>query len=236
MLWWLLLGLALAAMALSAFGAGNERRALAHAGAAGAYVLLAVWLWAQAGIHAFVGSESHLLGYFIVGLLVLALGELLAGWASPAWARGASAATAVAAVLFALGFDVLRPDAYAYVPAAILAVLVLAVMLQASRTLATTKVGRHKPAGGSRWRAVYIGAIGLLAYAALYKTADRGWPMLSAYLSAAGALLFVTAQVWWGWSVVLRKQLAQPWLRRLVLQAGVLLMVVAAFWVYRDFI
>lgn len=235
--WWLVLGLAAVAMAAGAWAAAHERRSLAHGAAAAAYVLLAAWVLGQAGGRAFSGSESHLLGYFVVGLGILAAGELVAGWASPEWAARAPAATPLAAVLFALGFDFLRPDAYAYVPAAIMALLVLAVAGQASRRLATAKRGRRNPSPAQvQWRNLYIVCIGLLLYAALYKTMDRGWPMLSAYAVAGGSLLLAVAQLWWAWSVVLRQELAAPWLRRLTLQAGVLLMVAGAFLVYVEFI
>ncbi len=237
MAWWLVLGSALAAIAASAWGAAGERRGLAHAGAAAAYLLLAGWIMGQAGANAFSGTESHLLGYFVAGLAVLAAGELAAGWGDKALAARAPAATPAAAVLFALGFDFLRPDAYAYVPAAILALLVLAVAGQASRRLATAKSGRRNPSPAQvQWRNLYIVCIGLLVYSALYKTVDRGWLMPYAYAAAAGSLLLAVAQLWWAWGMLLRTQLAAPWLRRLALQAGVLLMVVGAFMVYREFI
>lgn len=237
MQWWLVLGLAVAAMAASAWAAADERRGLAHGAAAAAYGLLGLWVVGQAGVRAFSGSESHLMGYFVIGLAALAAGELAAGWAGAEWAARAPAATPLAALLFALGFDVLRPDAYAYVPAVILAVLVLAVAAQASRRLATAKRGRRNPSPAQvQWRNLYIVCIGVLLYAALFKTVDRGWPMFSAYAAAGGSLLLAVAQLWWAWSVLLRKQVAAPWLRRLALQAGVLLMVVGAFFVYREFI
>ncbi|MBX3045999.1 MAG: hypothetical protein KF698_03285 [Anaerolineales bacterium] len=228
MQWWLVLGAAAAAIAVGAWAAADERRGLAHGSAAAAYGLLALWVVGQAD-----GELGLLLGFLVAGLVVLAAGELAAGWGSAALAARAPAATPLAAVLLALGLDFLRPDATAYVPAAVLAVLVLAVAAQASRRLATAKVGRRNPSPAQvQWRNLYIVCIGVLLYAGLYKTVAIGWPMLYAYAAAAGALLFAVAQLWWGWSVVLRKQLAAPWLRRLALQAGVLLMVVAAFWVY----
>lgn len=237
MQWWLVLGLAAAAMATSAWAAADERRGLAHGAAAAAYGLLALWIVGQAGSHALSGSESHLMGYFVIGLAGLAAGELAAGWAGAEWVARAPAATPLAALLFALGFDLLRPDDYAYVPAAILAVLVLAVAAQASRRLATAKRGRRNPSPAQvQWRNLYIVCIGVLLYAALFKMVDRGWPMFSAYAAAGGSLLLAVAQLWWGWSVLLRQQVVAPWLRRLALQAGVLLMVVGAFFVYREFI
>ena len=237
MAWWLVLALAAAAMAAGAWAAANERRSLAHGAAVAAYVLMALWVVGQAGGRAFSGSESHLLGYFVVGLGILAAGELAAGWGSPEWAARAPAATPLAALLFALGFDFLRPDAYAYVPAAIIALLVLAVAGQASRRLATAKSGRRNPSVAQvQWRNLYIVCIGVLLYAALFKLMDRDWLMPYAYAAAGGSLLLAVAQLWWAWSVVLSKELAAPWLRRLALQAGVLLMVAAAFFVYVEFI
>lgn len=242
MLWWFILSLAVLAMAASAWGAGalaeeTERRGLAHAGAAAAYVLLAVWMAGQAGALAFVSLESQHLSYFVVGLVVLALGELASGWASASLAAKAPAATVVAAVLFALGLKVFEFHPYAAVPAVVLIPGVLLVIVQASRRLAAAKTGRRKPsATQTQWRNLYISAVGLLLYAAFYKLIDRGWPMASAYGAALGALLFAVAQLWWGYSVVLRQQVAAPWLRRLALQAGVLLIVVGAFMVYKEFI
>lgn len=242
MLWWFVLGLAMLAMAASAWGAGalaeeTERRGLAHAGAAAAYLLLAVWVVGQVGEHAFVGSESQYLGFFVAALIVLALGELASGWASPSLAAKAPVATAVAALLLALGLKVFEWHPYALVPAVILIPGVLLVIVQASRRLAAAKTGRRKPTlAETQWRNLYISVIGLLLYAAFYKLIERSWPMASAYSAAAGGLLFAVAQLWWGYSVVLRQQLAAPWLRRLALQAGVLLMVVGAFMVYRELI
>ncbi|MCW5874471.1 MAG: hypothetical protein KIS88_07485 [Anaerolineales bacterium] len=242
MLWWLILGLAGLAIAAGAWGAGalddeTERRGVAHAAAVALYLLLAMWIVGQAGARAFTGSESHHLGYFVAGLVVLAAGEWASGWASAAVASWAPAATAIAAVMFALGFKVFELHPYAPVPAVILIVLVLLVMVQASRRLAAAKTGRRKPSASQvQWRNVYISAIGLLVYAAFYKLIERGWPMASAYSAAIGALLLALAQLWWGYSVVLRQQVAAPWLRRLALQAGVLLMVVGAFFVYKGFL
>lgn len=242
MLWWILLALAVAAITAGAWGAGalddeTERRGVAHAAAVALYLLLAVWIVGQAGARAFIGSESHHLGYFVAGLVVLAAGEWTSGWSSAAVAAWAPAATAIAAVMFALGFKVFEMHPYAPVPAVILIVLVLVVMVQASRRLAAAKTGRSKASANQvQWRNVYISAIGLLVYAAFYKLIDRGWPMASAYSAAIGALAFTVAQLWWGHSAVLRQELAAPWLRRLALQAGVLLMVVGAFFVYQGFI
>lgn len=242
MLWWGLLALAVVAIAVGAWAAGRledeaERRGLAHAAALTLYLLLALWIVGQAGVRTFTGSESRYLGYFVVALLVLAAGELLAGWGSLAWAARAPAATAIAAVLLALGFKIFELHPYAPVPALILVLLVLAVMVQASRRLAQAKRGRSKPSASQvQWRTLYISAIGMLVYAALYKLIERGWPMASAYAAAGGSLLFALAQLWWARQVLLRQEHAPAWLRRLTLQAGVLLMVVGAFFVYQGFI
>lgn len=242
MLWWIVLALAGAALALGAWAAASlkdetERRGVAHAAAVALYLLLAVWIVGQAGRLTFLGAETGNLGYLVAGLLVLAAGELASGWGSAALAQRAPAATAVAAVLFALGFKVFEMHPYGPVPAAILAVLILLVALQASRRLAAAKTGRSKPSTAqTQWRNLYIAAIGFLLYAVFYKLFDRGWPMANAYGAAIGALLFAVAQLWWGFSAVLRQELAAPWLRRLALQAGVLLMVVSAFFIYKGFI
>lgn len=229
---WLVVGLA----ALAAAVWGTARRAgWAPAAAAAGYLALAVMIWTQAGSKTFSGSETSLLGFFVGGLVLLAAGEALAGWGSKRLAPWALAAAPLAALKFSFGFDILRPDPYATIPAAILAVVFAIVAVQAYLRL---RAGiKKKTPGAQRWLlAGYVAAVAILLYAALYKTVDRGWLLPTAYGAGAGAVLFAISQLWLGWGRVLRKPVAPDWAQRAALYAGVALMAVAAFFVYREFL
>jgi hypothetical protein len=222
------LPVSLAAFAAAAWATAGRARWAQAAGAAG-YLALALFVWAQAGAKTFSGSETSLLGFFVGGLVLLAAGEALAGWG------GAQITLPLAAVLFALGFDILRPDPYATIPAAILAVVFAIVAVQAYLRLSAGI--KKKAPTAQRWLlAVYIAAVAILLHAALYKTIDRGWLLPSAYGAGAGAVLFAISQLWLGWQRVLRKPAAPDWAQRVALYAGVALMTVAAFFVYREFL
>jgi hypothetical protein len=196
------------------------------------YGSLIAWMWMEAGSKAFRGSETQLIGWFIIGLALFFLSELLpmfreqSGWTLAAQGLGAGA--------FALGFDVFRPDDYSYVPGAILAVLVLAVGIQAYLRLAS---GMKKTATMDRaYLAIYVLLITVLVYSATAKIIDRGWALPWAYMSSVGALLFAAGQVWMGWEAVLRKKVTTPWVQAAAINAGQLMMVVASFFVYREFL
>jgi hypothetical protein len=231
MIW---LPVSLAAFAAAVWATARRARWAPAAGAAG-YLALALFIWVQAGAQAFSGSETSLLGFFVGGLVLLAAGEAIAGWGSKRLAAWALAAAPLAALKFSFGFDILRPDPYATIPAAILAAVFAIVAVQAYFRLG---VGiKKKTPGAQRWLlAGYVAAVAILLYAALYKTIDRGWLLPTAYGAGTGAVLFAIAQLWLGWERVLRKPAAPAWAQRAALYAGVVLMTVAAFFVYREFL
>lgn len=197
------------------------------------YLLLIAWIVAEAGGQAFQGSETSFLGFFVGGLAILAVGELLPVW-DLARVSLSQAAAPLAAFAFALGFDMLHPDEYSYVPATFLGLLVLVVAWRAYVRLATGP--RKKKATINVSLLLYIVAVALLVYSAVFKMIDRGWLLPWAYLASAGALLFSTAQVWLGWEKVLKQKPVSGWIREGVFNLGILIMVVAAFFVYREFL
>jgi hypothetical protein len=230
MIW---LGLAAIGLIAKVSRETKKQTALWLGGALLFYGSLIAWMWMEAGSKAFRGSETQLIGWFIIGLALFFVGESLpvarersASWALAAQGLGAGA--------FALGFDVFRPDDYSYVPGAILAVLVLAVGIQAYLRLAS---GMKKTATMDRaYLAIYVLLITVLVYSATAKIIDRGWALPWAYMSSGGALLFAAGQVWMGWEAVLRKKVTAPWVQAAAINAGQLMMVVAAFFVYREFL
>lgn len=194
---------------------------------------LITWMWLEAGEKAFKGSETGLIGWFIIGLFLFLTGELLpvlrgqfAGWAL--------AAQGLAAGVFALGFDVFRPDDYSYLPGGILGALILIVAIQAYSRL--SKGMKKSSTGEQLMLATYLLAITALVYAATAKTIDRGWALPWAYLASSGALLFAGGQVWMGWRKFLKKKVAAEWVQVAAMNMGQLMMTVAAFFVYREFL
>lgn len=196
------------------------------------YVSLVFFIVSQAGTHAFVGSETNLLGYFVAGLILLALGEGLAAWGSKQRARWAQAALPLAAVSFALGFDVFRPDDYSYVPAAILLAVVVIV---AYRVYVSLAAGLKKKQ--TRWPVLAtVTALASMVFAATFKTIDRGWLMPWAYMASVGALLIAVAQLRAAVERLLRRKAPAAWLLAALTQLGVALMVVGAWFVYQQFL
>ncbi len=194
---------------------------------------LIAWFWFEAGRKAFGSGESRLMGWFMIGLALFWIAELLPIWGAGT-ATWALTAQGLAAGAFALGFDVFRPDAYSYVPGAILGALTLLVGVQAYARLSA---GMKKASALERvLLGLYVFAITVLVYSATAKTIDRGWALPWAYLASSGALLFAAGQVWMGWGMVLKKKVAAPWVQAAAINVGQLMMVVAAFFVYREFL
>lgn len=197
------------------------------------YGTLIALFWLAAGERAFRGSETGLIGWFIIGLALFLISELLPVFLTETrdWAL---AAQGLAAGTFALGFDVLRPDDYSYVPGAILGALVLVVAMQAYLRLSA---GLKNAGPASRvLLAFYIFVISGLVYAAAAKVIDRGWALPVAYAAGAGALLFSAGQVWMGWGMMQNKKVVAQWVQITAINLGELLMVVAAFFVYKEFL
>lgn len=214
-------------------GESKKKTALWACGLLLFYGALIALLWLAAGERAFRGSETGLLGWFIIGLALFLISELLpvlrtetSGWGL--------AAQGFAAGAFALGFDVLRPDDYSYVPGAILGALVFVVAIQAYLRLSAG----FKNAGPASYvlLALYVVAAAGVVYAATAKVIDRGWALPAAYAAGAGALLFAAGQVWMGWEMVQKKKVVAPWVQAAAINLGQLLMVVAAFFVYKEFL
>lgn len=236
------------------------------------YGALIAWILLEGGLRVFGGGEAGLLGWFVAGLALSLLGFFfknrflpLRGGRRPTWQSPTLSAAAVplAAVCYALGFDVLRPDAYSYVPAAILGALVLIVAFQAFLRLAPTrkrtKLTRFRdPKSKIRNQqskillnsrtfqlALYILTIAVLVYSATFKVIDRGWLLPWSYMAAAGGILFALAQLWSALGLgsrSSRKGSAPTFIPHpssfipAVMRLGELLMVVSAFFVYREFL
>jgi hypothetical protein len=222
------LPLAAALIAASAYAAQRGMAAWRAYAAAGAYAALLIWLYSQAGSEIFSGGgEERFLGFFFVALILGLAGVLLAHFGL---GRLAAWLAPLAALLYALGLDVFRPDAYSYVPAAIVAALMLAL---AWRTLR-----RFSAAGGAPAWAVglQVAAFGLLLYAAVFKQIDRTWPLAQSYLLDAGAFLLVASALWEGWERVFGERRVAAWAPVAAGLLGQGAMVVAAFIHYRVFL
>jgi hypothetical protein len=231
MLWLVIAIIALAVSVLSQFRAYPRWQKASVAAFDAALIL---WILSQAGVRVFRGSETSLLGYFVVGLAILAAGELMAGWT---WARAvlAQAATPLAALAFALGFDVLRPDAYSYIPAAIVGAMVLIVAWRAYSRLVEGNRKKSKK-GNLAGLLLYVLAVAVLLYSAVFKMIDRGWAPQWAYLASGGALMFASSQLWLGWETILKQKRTPSWVREGAMNLGILMMVISALFVYREFL
>lgn len=224
-------------VAVAALGAAAwwDRRSQAAAASAARllfYAALAGLIWFTVGPQAFSGSETGLLGLFIFGLGALALGDALKQWGGPL-ETVALVSTPMMALCFALGLDVLRPDEYALVPASLMRIGIFLLAWQAHRLLV-----RNAEREGSI-RLVILGhivALAVLVYAGVYKMMDRNWAMPWAYMACGGALLAAASQLWRGWRVVFGQDAVPVWAQRLAFGAATLLIVVAAVFVYREFL
>jgi hypothetical protein len=223
---WLLLTAVL--IAASAYAAQRDMAAWRAYAAAGAYAALLIWLYSQAGMQVFgSGGEDRFLGYFFLALILGLVGMLLAHFGL---GRLAAWLPPLAALLYALGLDVFRPDAYSYVPAAIVAALVLALAWQAFRRFIS---GIDAPV----WAVgLQVAAFGMLLYAAVFKQIDRTWPLAQSYLLDAGVFLFVASALWDGWERVFGERRVAAWAPVAAVLLGQGAMVVAAFIHYRVFL
>lgn len=217
------------------------------------YVSLIALILSAGGLRVFAGGEAGLLGWFVGGLVFSLLGFLLP--------NKPPVAILVAVVCYALGFDVLQPDAYSYVPAAILAAMILVVAVTAFLRLAPTRKRtrltrprnpksklenrKSKLVFNSRTLqlALYVLAIAILVYSATFKVIDRGWLLPWSYMAAAGGLLAFASGVRVGVAPLrgktqLRKtgKEAPDWVWVAAGRLGELLMVVSAFFVYCEFL
>lgn len=221
---------AILALGFGAYQRRADERRWAASNAILFYLSLIIFMLAQAGVSAFQGSETSLLGYFVGGLALLAAGEGLAAWGNKRQAAWAAVAPPLAAGSFALGFDVLLPDEYSYIPAAILLVMVVLVAARAYIYLSANS--KEPPAG----LGVSVLAFALMIFAGTYKTMDRSWQLPWAYMASAGVLAFATAHLRAAAERWVKRKAPAAWLLALLAQLGVALMVVAAWFVYRDYL
>ncbi len=161
----------------------------------GALVGLFAWLASQTNLLELGTDEESLMLWFAVGLLFLIANGLARFFSVPA-SFGVFLKSA-AAFSYALGLDVFRPDAYALVPAGIIAIMVILVGGRAASRLLRSK----KDFRGIDKAAIIISTsvFSLLLYASFYKLLDRGWLLPWSYLVAIGALLFALSQLWGAW-------------------------------------
>lgn len=221
MLW---LGVAVAAFLFSTVASTRKATQFVLYARVAFGLALIVMILSEAGAKAFSGSETSLLGAFVIGLAILVVGYFRQNWGR-----------APAAIMFTIGFDVLRPDAYSYLPAALLGILVLAVAIRAFLQL-SDGIKKNSPRAARLLLGLKIFAMGLMLYSALFKMIDRGWALPWAYMASAGALLFATSQLWYAWEKMLKRKTVPVWLQIAASDLGTLLIVAAAFFVYREFI
>ncbi|MEX2144042.1 MAG: hypothetical protein WD740_05555 [Anaerolineales bacterium] len=198
------------------------------------YLTLALWIWFEAGEQAFKGSETSLLGWFIIGLALFLAGDVI-NHLGGKLAALALVPIALAALAFALGFDIIQPDQYALVPGVLLAVLVASVAVRAflQMTVGLKKQGKYRTRLGL---GMYAAAMAVLVFAGVFKMVDRGWPLLWAYSAGGGALAFAAGQLWQGWERMLGKQTVPAWMQVGTVNLGQLMMVAGAMFVYKEFL
>lgn len=250
----LFLAFAILALLVSIFARSRISARLNQVSVAAFYLALIAWIFSEGGMRVFSGGEAGLLGWFVGGLVFSLLGFLLP--------NKPPVAILVAALCYAMGFDVLQPDAYSYVPASILGALILVVAVTAFLRLAATrkrtrltrprnpksKIENRKSKlllnSHTLQLALYILSVAVLAYSATFKVIDRGWLLPWSYMAAAGGLLFAFSQLWMALSVELRvapkgrnSNAYAVGVRKVAAgRLGELLMVVSAFFVYREFL
>lgn len=222
---WLLIPLTI--MALDWYAIAKGRRNWGGLSGPGAMLALLAWLWVAADLPGLGSGEAGLLRWFGWGLAFSLAGEVALVLREER-APLAIYAFGAAAVSYALGLDALRPDAYAYWPAGILAALVLLLGWRVMRRLA--------PAlneGGQRdfkWPvALAIAGASLLLYAAFYKFIDRVWTLPWNYLVPAGALLLYLSGLWWAWGRLLSPESGVQLRVRVAYHLGQLLLVASAY-------
>lgn len=198
-----------------------------HAAGAAAFACLVIWLWVAFGTAILSNSEQGRIQGFFLGALLAMIGEILI---LNGRGRIALALIPLAALTYATGLDVLRPDEYGYVPAAIIGLLVLLVVGRAFLVL--NKSGK----ANSFALAAHALALAVMVYAALYKLIDRGWELTWAYSVAAGALLFADAQLWLGWGELRGRRSVPAWLQSAAYLGGQALMIMAAGFHYQAFL
>lgn len=231
MIW---LAVAILAFVASVMAQRGKADQLALIGRLVFFLALIVWILSEAGDRAFQGSETSLLGWFVIGLGLFLAGEVV-GYLGKGLGGWSLAAVALAALAFAAGFDVLRPDDYALVPALLVGAMVVSVAARAyvqfSKALGKKGYTIARVALG-----LYMLALTVMVYSAVFKVIDRGWALPWAYLAGGGALVFAAGQLWLGSEMLLRAKGAPAWMQKAAMGLGQLMMVVAAVFVYKEFL
>jgi len=231
MIWLVVAILALVASVMAQRGKADQ---LALVGRLVFFLALMLWILSEAGDRAFQGSETSLLGWFVIGLALFSAGEIV-GYLGRGLGGLSLAGVALAALSFAAGFDVLRPDDYALVPALLVGAMVVSVAARAFVQFA--KALRKKGYTIGRVAlGLYMLALTVMVYSAVFKVIDRGWALPWAYLAGGGALVFAAGQLWSGTEKLLMAKGAPEWVQRGAMGLGQLMMVVAAVFVYREFL
>ncbi len=161
----------------------------------GALIGLLLWLDSLVELTKLGQDEEALLLWFAIGLIILIVNAVAHFFDIPSsWDYILKSASAFS---YALGLDVFRPDSYALIPAAIIALMVILVGTRAvMRLLRSNKI----PSWINQVAILSSTTIfSLMLYASFYKLLDRGWLLPWSYLAALGALLFVLSQLWKAW-------------------------------------
>ena len=196
------------------------------------FAILLAWLWTSADLPSLGSGEEGLLLWIAYGIGLALLGEVLQ--VTKLGAHWSNATYPLSAIFVAIGLDVFRPNAYAYTPAAIIAVLVglvsFRVIQQLFRSLQKREGGGYKPI-----LAIYALCVALMLYAAFFKLMDRNWLLPWSYIMAVGALLFALSQLWLAWDRIRDLMVVRPRNRLLAYQLGSLFIVIAAFFHYQQY-
>ncbi|MDA1329451.1 MAG: hypothetical protein O3B43_00035 [Chloroflexi bacterium] len=175
-------------------------------------------------------DEERLLLWFAWGIVVLLVAEIVFS-IQQRTSEFSGVARPLAAFFFALGLDFLRPDAYAIVPATIVALLVISVALRTIRRFWPKFAERRAQVQGI----LVMGSYALLLYAAIYKLFDRGWILPWSLLLAAGTFWLVLSQLWHWWDVLIAGNPKVSRFAESSFHGANVLIVVSAYFHYQQF-
>jgi uncharacterized membrane protein YhhN len=157
-------------------------------------IWLIAWVWVFSD---FTNTISNPLGFpllwFVLGLSFSLLGDVFLMWSDRYFIHGVFAFL-IGHIFYILGFGRVFPPSSAYLPGAIVALLVVITGLSIFRRLSTSldASGRIKmklPLGA------YAVVLSLMLYSALVTLMDNTWSSTPALLVSSGALLFFISDI-----------------------------------------
>lgn len=194
---------------------------------------LIFWLMSLVDLFSLGSQEESLLQWFAIGLAFIFIAKIGRAFSmiKDYWSYGLEA---LAAFSYAIGFDVFRPDAYARIPAILIALLILLLAIRVGKRILDRENSNAFPK--KLFVLLQIVAFALMLYSSIYKLMDRTWSLPWSYLVAVGAFLFILAQLWKVWKSL--DLTSEDWSRRILLSftSAQILIVGAAYFHYAQFL